>query len=165
MVRRPRAFLMVTVLVLGGILLTMGLAYLTGLVKRQQTTSQMVLDLQAQELARAGLEEVRVKMNLDLHFPPRGAVGQEVFSYSESLRSPEGSLLGYYDVDLDRSYLGSGYEVLIITVTGRLPSPQDLQKTLARHGLRAYVEVHRPESGPIGPHFWQVVRFQDLGTR
>lgn len=163
MVRR-RAFLLITVLILSGILLVMGLAYLTGLIRRHQATSQMVLDSQAQALARAGLEEVRLKMNLDLHFPPQGSIGQESFNYSEPVIDSRGRIVGSYEVTLDSSYLSSGYEVCIITVTGNLLSSVDPNRVVARHTYRAYLDTYQPDGAPVNPTFWTLLRLDDLGV-
>lgn len=164
MVKR-RGFLVITVLILSGILLAMGMAYLSGLVTRHQATSQMVLDAQAQAVARAGLEEVRLKMNVDLRFPPTGSIGQEVFSYTELLRDPTGTVVGSYDVAIDTGYEGSGYETRIITVTGQVFSLNDPTRVVARHGLRAYLDTYQPEGGPVNPTFWKLLRFDDLGVQ
>ncbi|MBT9587617.1 hypothetical protein IV102_30020 [bacterium] len=162
---RQRGFLMILVLMLCGILLTMGIGFLSTISSRYQSTAQAVLDVQAQALARAGLEEVRLKMNLDAQFPPRGALGQEIFRYSEPVLNPTGNVVGHYDISIDSSYLGTGCEVIILTASGRVVSPVDGQKTVATHTFRAYLDVYQPTSGPVNPTFWTLLRFDDLGVQ
>jgi hypothetical protein len=86
--RRPvRGFMMVAALLITIIFLVTGLGVLSAQASRYAASARIAEGMQAKNAALAGLEDVRVKLAKDVHFPPRKSKnrGQTKFSYSETL--------------------------------------------------------------------------------
>ncbi len=113
-----RGFLLPAVLLLGTLMLIMGMALMTSKTYQQRQLSESALGLQALELARAGLEDGRVKLLKDPKFPPPSIHGQNRFCYSQALDSSQGKRIGLFQVELDWSYDQSPYDVLKLRSTG-----------------------------------------------
>jgi len=92
-----RGVLYVSVLMLTTMLLVLGLAFLSGQGPEAQRGKDAEDAAQALELARAGLEDARIKLANDIEFPPVG-VDQLVFSYTERVED-----LGSFRVHIDSS--------------------------------------------------------------
>ncbi len=92
---RRRGVLYVSVLMLTMMLLVLGMAFLSGQGPEAQRGRDAEDAAQAQELARAGIEDARIKLANDIEFPPVG-VDQLVFSYTELVDG-----LGSFRVHID----------------------------------------------------------------
>jgi hypothetical protein len=156
-VRRRRAFLLVTVLLISLILFTMGLAFLGSRIGLYQSTSQAALACQARALARSGLEGARIKLQKDVSFPPAGGIQQLTYEYSEDMTDgPAGAYLGWYRVVVDSTFAISPYQVLCVTSIG-FAGPRTA--SVSHHAYSSYIDVN-----PASATYFQVVRFEDLGT-
>ena len=155
--RRRPGFLLIMVLMVATLLSTMGLGFLGSRAGQYQSTAQSVLAIQARGLARSGLEDVRVKLNHDSSFPPTPAMGQTVFSYAEDLSDTHGVFIGSYRIKIDSTFLGAPYSLLNVTSTG-LVGPRGAPT--AAHTYRAYIDLD-----PASPLYFQIVRWDDLGTQ
>ncbi|MEW6277206.1 MAG: hypothetical protein AB1758_01185 [Candidatus Eremiobacterota bacterium] len=116
---RSRAFLLVTVLLLTVILAIAGMAFLSTRSLQYQSTARFREAAQARALARAGLEDARVKLQKDLRFPPPASQSQVIFAYSEDVTDLDGQPVGHYVVEVDRTWAEAPYGVLKVISTGR----------------------------------------------
>ena len=105
-------------LLLLAILLALGLAALTKSVSRQRAIIEARDYARARHIAEAGLEDVKAKLNLDVHFPPPELFENQLFSYTEAMRALDNSVVGYYTVTLDGRY-ADAYSVYRISSVGR----------------------------------------------
>ncbi|MEW6279389.1 MAG: hypothetical protein AB1758_12240 [Candidatus Eremiobacterota bacterium] len=121
----------------------------------------------AYELAMAGLESVRVKLNKDLSFPPVGEADQDVYSYTESVYDLDGTtLLGSYEVAVDSTWCGvdSPYRVLRVRVTGNAMAASQVtasRELLAEFDMRP--GIPGPPPGP-NPNYTKIINLQDSGS-
>jgi hypothetical protein len=78
---------MVAALLVTIIFLVTGLGVLSAQAARYAASARVAEGMQAKNAALAGLEDVRVKLAKDVHFPPRKSKrrGQTKFAYSETL--------------------------------------------------------------------------------
>lgn len=158
--RSRRAFLLIMALILIIILVVMGFGFLGSRVGQYQSTGRAVNAAQARAIARAGIEDARAKLNLDIGFPPPPGAGQPSFTYVEDLQDMSGAAVGFYRVRFDWSKAYEApYFVLSLTSTGYL-GPRTAP--VAQHTYRAYIDVS-PIKSPKSPTYYQVVRFDDLG--
>ena len=147
-----RGFLLPAVLLLGTLMLIMGMALMTSKTYQQRQLSESALGLQALELARAGLEDGRVKLLKDPKFPPPSIHGQNRFCYSQALDSSQGKRIGLFQVELDWSYDQSPYDVLKLRSTGWLgASPEQAQ------AQRTVEAAFRMETGG-----WTMIRYDEF---
>jgi len=154
--RKVRAFLLIMVLLLGLLLVTMGLGLLGSRVNQYRSTTQAVLAAEARQLARAGLEDARTKLNRDIRFPPTAGAGQTSFSYSEDYLDCNNNPRGSYQIELDYRYTAPPHSVLAISSTG-LVGPR--ANPSASHTYRIYLDLLVGSAT-----YFQVIRWEDLGT-
>lgn len=86
------------VLLLTGLLLVLGMAYLGMQGPEAQASQEAVSSAQAYQLARAGLEDAFCKLSKDKVFPPPGGLEQPTYTYGEQLADA-----GSYRVTVDVS--------------------------------------------------------------
>ena len=99
---KRRGVMFVTVLMLTSLLLILGMGFLGTQGPEGQRAVDAVASAQAYELARAGIEDAKVKFLNDLEFPPH-SLDQPLFSYSE-----ERPGLGSYRVTIDSARASLG---------------------------------------------------------
>lgn len=85
--RHSKGFLLVSALLITIIFLVSGLGVLSAQASRYAASARIAEGMQAKNAALAGLEDVRVKLAKDVHFPPRKSKnrGQTKFAFSETL--------------------------------------------------------------------------------
>lgn len=76
---------------------------MTGQAGKLSAAQARANSAQAKALARAGLEDARIKLGKDVLFPPPHDE-QEFFSYSEDVLTTAGDFLGTYTVIIDLRY-------------------------------------------------------------
>lgn len=155
---RRRGFLLITALMLTIILLLVGMGLLGSQASRYEAARQASFSSQARQLALAGLEDARVKMELDINFPPPQGPGQFLFSYSEFLDLPYPTpVTGSYSVTVDSTYAQDPAAGLYYTITsvGSLGPP--IAPT-AQYRLTAELS-NNPNPIPAVPHGIQSQRF------
>ncbi len=152
------------VLLVSALLLVVGLAYLGTRARLYQSATQSVAAAQARGLALAGLEDARAKLSKDLTFPPAGALGQEIFTYSEDVTDSTGELLGTYTVTVDMTHRAPPYQVVGVTSVGRV-GPRG--RPVAERVLKAEWDgaPFNRVSGAPNPNLGRWMRFDDLGSR
>lgn len=140
-----RGFLLVTSLFIIIVLLLMGMGFIGSQASRYAAARRSGEAAQARQLALAGLEDARIKLEMDSQFPPQPAVGQPYFSYAESLTlSSSPALRGAYTVLIDRSYEKDPNNVYLITSTGAVGPAE---KPIAQYKLIAELDLVPESSG------------------
>lgn len=111
-------FLLVASLMISVLFLVTGLGMLSAQVSRYASAARIAEGLQAKNAALSGMEDVRVKLNKDVKFPPRKSVDKEQykFAYSENMATPAGSPAVSYTVVID-------YELEYEAQVPRQPAP------------------------------------------
>ena len=152
---KKRGFLLVACLLISGILLVLGLGFLTSKANDLKAAKQVALTAQARSLAWAGLERTRTKLEKDAHFPPPGSDKQLLYSYSEEILDPAGQPAGSYTVVLDQKYMRGPYRRLQIRCTGRVG---ELTAPRSRYTITAEMDFAKGSS-----RYFQLFNVRDPG--
>ncbi|MFN8608218.1 MAG: hypothetical protein U0931_11850 [Vulcanimicrobiota bacterium] len=155
-----RAFSLPVVLMLSLVLLLLGLGFLNKRVSQYKGAYQTTYSVMALQLARAGLEDARIKLEKDLDFPPQAGLDQKAFSYTEILLPGEES----YTVTVDLSLREAPFKVLRITsigTSGPMTGPRARRKLTAEFDISPTL---RSDPTSANPDFYQMVNWQDLGS-
>lgn len=148
--------ILIVVLLISGIMVVLGMCYLSKRGTQLRTASYELESAQAYEVAAAGMESARVKLLKDDYFPPVGESDQKIFSYTENVYDLDGTtLLGYYQVTVDSTWLGDPINALRVVATGIvIRNGQVGQRTLMG-------ELDLQDASPTQYRF---VNWQDLGA-
>lgn len=111
--KRRRGSLYIVVLLVTGLLLILGMAYLGTQGPEMQASLEAVSTAQAYQMARAGVEDAVCKLSKDKVFPPPGGLEQQTFTYGEQLGD-----IGSYRVKVDVSRLGTTRSLIGVTSQG-----------------------------------------------
>lgn len=143
--KRRRAFSLLIVLLFSTLLTVLALAYLTRTSSNYSAANYAADGQRAYELAMAGLENARVRLDKDSAFPPCGP-GQPQFSCWEAVYEPDGTTVaGSYLLTVDTRWAQAPYHTLRIVSVGCLGPPGQPR---ARRKLWTEVDVdpaHTPE--------------------
>lgn len=147
-----RGILLITALMVCLVLLLVGMGLLGSQASRYEAAKQTTYISQARQLALAGLEDARIKLEMDINFPPPQGPGQELFSYSEILvDDPEKA--GSYTVVVDMTYAtdtNTGHYIAVTSI-GTVGPPI---KPIAQYRLRAEIDnlynKPTPSRPPVG---------------
>ncbi len=102
--KRQRGFLLVFSLMLA-VLISLIAMGLLGLRKAGYASSKgAVTSLQARALARSGISDIWMKVSKDPLFPSGVGDRQVKFSFREEVKDRDGALVGFYTVNVDRTY-------------------------------------------------------------
>ena len=135
--RRQRGILLITALMVATVLLLVGMGLLGSQSSRYEAARQNSYTSQARQLALAGLEDARVKLEMDINFPPPPGPEQTVFSYSETLDTNPASFEGSYSVLVDMTYATDAARYIVVTSVGTVGPPI---KPTAQYRLRAEID-------------------------
>lgn len=138
-------------------LLLLGMGLMSAQTARYRGVNRSQEAAQAFQLAQAGLEDIRFKLEVDPGFPPNPGDDQPLFNYAEDVKI--GAVeVGSYEVLLDRSHQKPPYQLISVTSTGTV-GPKE--HPIAQRVLKA--ELQRvPEDDPTKV-VWRWASFQDLG--
>lgn len=120
--RSERAVLLVLVLILIATMFVLAAGFLSVKTRERQAVALSRDTFQAQQLAYAGLETVRVRLLNDFNFPP-ATMGptQEVFKFTEEVKNfDETEVLGKYQIFCDRRWVDTPYYLLQVTAVGQV---------------------------------------------
>lgn len=137
------------------LLLLVGLGFLGQREGQYRAAQEHLSYIRAKALADAGLQDALGKLAKDVDFPPIRSNDQSVFSYSETLLDPDGSLVGTFRVSVDAAYKDRPYSVLRISSVGILGP---LDKPLARVVRSTEVDMAtnlRQINGPANPNLFK----------
>lgn len=115
---KKRGFLLILVLLIAGLVLVLGLGFLSSNSPRYNASVYARTQAQARALADAGMEDARVKLQKDPTFPPRVDASQTVFSYRQPVTDFAGKVVGSYVVTLDWTYMVGPYNFLLVSSQG-----------------------------------------------
>ncbi|MCE7870451.1 hypothetical protein DYH09_08765 [bacterium CPR1] len=131
--------MLIMALMVSVILLLVGIAFMSSKVLQYRGAYRACESAQALALARAGLEDARVKLERDHSFPPRGTPDQDWFSYTERVTDLGSNVeIGSYTVTIDISMRNPPYEIYRITSIGQAGPMVD---PVARRKLYAELDV------------------------
>lgn len=186
-----RGFLLVTALLICVVMLLIGMGLVGSEASRYSSASLAAESVQARELALAGLEDARIKMELDPNFPPAPENGpsqavyaagpndtQPLFSYSEGMTIPGlKAVPGSYEITIDSSNATPEYwdeelitafdpagprQVVIITSVGTVGTSL---KVLAQYRMRAELDVslytRQAPYTNANPHYFRFTHVED----
>lgn len=149
--------ILVIVLLVTSVMVVLGMCYLSKRSNQLRTAQFELESAQAYEAAAAGMESARVKLLKDDHFPPIGESDNKIFSYTENVYDMDGTtLVGYYQVTVDSTWLGDPFNALRVVSTGLVVRNGQVvgQRTLMG-------ELDLRDGVPTQYHF---VNWQDLGS-
>lgn len=144
--------LMITALMVAVVLLLIGMGLLGSQVSRYEASRQQLRSSQARQLALAGLEDARIKLELDIQFPPSPGPGQHTFSYSEKLDTGSADFEASYSVVIDLTYATDTAGYIEVVSVGTVGPPI---RPLAQYRLRG--EIDNVTSGRP-PNAYSIVR-------
>jgi Tfp pilus assembly protein PilX len=142
------------------VMLLLGLGFLNRRVSQYRGAYQTTYSVMALQLAKAGLEEARVKLEKSLDFPPQSGLDQKAFSYTEVL-TPD---LESYTVTVDLSLKDQPFTIVRITSVG---TSGPINQPRARRMLRAELDCSpqlRSDPALTNPDYFQFVHWQDAGS-
>ena len=157
---RARGFSLSLILMLSVLMLLLGLGFLNKRVSQYRGALQSSYSLLALQLAKAGLEDARVKLEKCGRFPLGATTDQKFFSYTEILEPDRES----YTVTLDLALVDAPFSIIRITSVG---TSGPISQPRARRCLKAELDVSehlRSNSSLANPDFFQLVHWQDLGS-
>ena len=146
---RARGSTIIGALLFLAILLALGLAALSKGISRQRALAEARDYARARHIAEAGLEDVRSKLNLDIFFPPPELFANQLFSYTESMLTLDGTVQGYYTVTLDGRY-AEAYAVYRIRSVGYAGA--DVDNPLAEARVEGDLDISEFVRGTTNPN-------------
>lgn len=159
---KRRGSALIAVLLLLGFLMVLGMALLGKQTYHLRAATRASDAEAALELALAGLEEVRVKLDKDLRFPALRGTDQFTFSYREEVFDVDGGpSVGFYGVRIDRRWEEEPYAVWLIRVEGILGS---LDNPRARRVLQATFDRAETRQGNPNPNYFDFIDITDHGS-
>ena len=157
---RGKAFSLPVILMLSLIMLLLGLGFLNKRARQYRGAYQTTYSVMALQLAKAGLEEARVKLEKCSTFPPQSGLDQKAFSYTEILIPDQDS----YTVTIDLALREKPFCIVRIHSVG---TSGPINQPRARRSLKAELDFSpnlRSDSATANPDYFQIVHFQDLGS-
>lgn len=153
---RRRGMLLVLVLILIGTMFVLAAGFLSTKTREREAVMQSRDSFQAQQLAMAGLETVRVRLQNDYNFPP-ATMGplQEIFKFTETVMDYDNTeIVGRYQIFCDRRWVDAPYQVLRVTSVGQVG---DEDGNPVRHRIIGEFSMVPGQKGDL-------INFIDLGA-
>lgn len=149
--RKPkdkRGVLLVLVLILISTMFVLAAGFLSTKTRERQAVALARDTFQAQQLAFAGLESVRVRMLNDFNFPPTTmGPAQEVFKFTEEVQNYDGTdVLGKYQIFCDRRWIDPPFYLLQVTAVGQVG---DEDGNPVRHKVMAEYSMEPGQKGTL----------------
>ena len=160
---KKRGFALVVSLLLLLVVFVLGIGFLGKRIALYKEALSSRSAGQARMAALAGMEDVRVKLEKDVSFPPLGSADQEVFSYSENLLDVSGNTVGGYKVTVDKRLQRFPYAVVRLTSVGWSGSSAS---PTAQRRIYAELDVSSLERGTSNPNpnFFHLINWLDSGS-
>ena len=160
--------ILVFALLLSALLLVLGVGFISQRGLEYGSVSELQDRAQARQLALAGMEDARVKLEKDPFFPPAGGFNQQNFTYSEDVRDPEdsGRMLGLFTVALDLSRKEEPYRIVRIQSVGQVVDRRAPDAPI-RSTYRIYAELDVASfarGGALGesnPRLYQFINWRE----
>jgi hypothetical protein len=140
--KRSRGAILIFALLLSTLLLILGAGFIAQRGLEYGSVSELQDRAQARELAMAGMEDARVKLEKDPFFPPVGGFGQSTFTYSEDIMDPDDAarMIGIFTVSVDLSRKEEPYRIVRIQAIGQVVDRR-APDSPPRSTYRIYAEV------------------------
>lgn len=145
---RRKGFLLVFALMLTILITVIGFGMLSAFKGNYAASRAALESIQARNLARSGMEDIRAKLSRNPFFPSGVGDEQRVFSFSEVVTDFDGKEIGSYRVSVDRTYRDT-HHVILVESTGIAGQTEG---NGARHTL--YGELHTVD-GDFVFKIWQ----------
>lgn len=154
---KRRGFLLMVSLLVLIFLLLLGMGLMSAQSARYRGVNRSQEAAQAFQLAQAGMDDIRFKLEVDPGFPPNPGDDQPLFNFAEDVKIGADEV-GSYEVQLDRSHEKPPYQLISVTCIGTV-GPKE--HPVAQRILKA--ELQRvPEDDPTKV-IWRWASFEDLG--
>ncbi len=145
------------------LLLIIGMGFVAQRSLEYGSVSELQDKAQARQLAMAGIEDARVKLEKDPFFPQVGGFGQPDFTYSEELKDPsDSSLVGIYKVTIDVRLKEEPFRVVRILSAGY--AGPDRANPLATYTIYAELDVatfDREKPGSENPKLFRFIDWRE----
>jgi hypothetical protein len=139
--RFQQGAILIFALLLSALLLVLGAGFIAQRSLEYGAVSEVQDRAQARQLALAGMEDARVKMEKDPFFPPVGGFGQTTFTYSEDVLDPDdGDMIGIFTVTVNVGRKEEPFRVIRIQSIGSVVEARS-PDTPVRASYRIYGEV------------------------
>lgn len=149
--------MLILTLLLLVLMVIIGLGILGQASAEYRAAEAMAGSMQALNIAQAGFEDARIKLQKDSLFPPQSDPSQRTFCYSERYTDLDGlTLIGQYSVTIDSQHNQNPWFVTKVTSVGEV---HQNGAVVARRSV--YGEFRT--SPYDGPHFGEMVNFRDEG--
>ena len=122
-----RGVMLLIVLLLMAVFLVMGMGFIQQRVGQNSAANLAITELQAQSLARSGLEDALTKLAKHHDFPPLSDVSQNKYVYTERVVNPGGEDIGGFTVSIDTRYQTNTFWIIRISSRGFLGAQTDPQ--------------------------------------
>jgi hypothetical protein len=147
------------------ILFIMGAAFLS--IKSFQGREAVLAEnsILAAQIAEAGMEDAKIKLEKDLLFPPPGDVNQKLFSYREHFTDLDGNRLGSYTVTVDITRQVSPFFIISVSsvgIAGEEEEPLAMRKISAEIDVTPNIRGSSPAQA--NPDFFNYINWQDSGS-
>ncbi|MBN9418151.1 hypothetical protein ABS71_20435 [bacterium SCN 62-11] len=139
------------------------LAFLGSAPLGYRTALNAVFEQQSRWLARAGIEDARLKLERDANFPPPLGDEGKFYTYSEELHPlGGGEALGTFDVIIDQSLKEAPYSLVRITSTGRLVRQnEEIRKTVRVELDISPTDRRAGHETEENPNFFKIVNWNE----
>lgn len=162
--RRPRrGFLLVLALFMVTFISVLALAFLGSAPLGYRTALSGTFEQQSRWLARAGIEDARLKLERDPFFPPPQGDEGKFFSYSEELQELGGAgTVGTFDVVIDQSCAEPPYALVRIYSTGRLVRRgEEVRKTICAEIDVSAKDRRAGHESEDNPNLYRIVNWNE----
>ena len=154
--KRKKGLALMLVLFLTAFLLVLALGLLQRRADQYKAANSQAEALHAYELAQAGLETARARLDKDQAFPPRGDHQQE-FDCTEPVYDIDNStIVGFYQLEIDSRWANAPYYVLKVTSIGCWPHPD---RPEARRKLHVQLDLN-----PAHANYYRWSQWSDEGA-
>jgi hypothetical protein len=151
-----RGSALVAALLVVSILFLSGLGFLSQRRAQYEAARNAGLSSAARAIAEAGLEDAKIKLQMDWDYPSLAGEGQPSSSYIEMLEDSSGTVVGSYEVSVGLQAYREPFLVLVIRSTGRVGDMADPE---AVRTLEMEVDMD-----PRRSTYFTVVNWRDLGA-
>lgn len=153
--KRKQGFALILALLLTTLLLVLGMAFLSKQSHRYRLARLSADAVIAKNLAYAGMENTRAKIEHDLLFPPPDERYHDEYSYREEVTDlADPRVVGHYDVTIDRRWMDPPFQVIVIISEGR---PVD---SFAIYRIRGELDV----SDHVSRNRYRFIRWEENGV-
>lgn len=164
---RSKGAVLVFALLLSTLLLILGVGFIAQRGLEYGSVSELQDRAQARELAMAGMEDARVKLEKDPFFPPVGGFGQSTFTYSEDVLDPDTNrMVGLFTVTVDLSRREEPYRIIRVQAIGQAVERR-APDAPPRSTYRIYAEIDvasNERGGALGvanPRLYQYIEWKE----